>query len=135
MDIFEAVKLNALESVVNPDSEYYLRFMFRWYSKTFHTPLHTVPDLPLVEVLTAYYENMYENMKEEDLHDERLRSSMTPEEWAEKMKQEEMDDLAFLEALQSKKKVEDVKVREGKRELVMPKMEDGFALSFGDVPI
>ena len=56
MDIFEAVKLNALESVVNPDSEYYLRFMFRWYSKTFHTPLHMVPDLPLVEVLTAYYE-------------------------------------------------------------------------------
>ena len=74
-------------------------------------------------------------MKEEDLHDERLRSSMTPEEWAEKLKQEEMDDLAFLEALQSKKKVEDVKVKEGKKELVTPKMEDGFALSFGDVPI
>jgi hypothetical protein len=134
MDIFEAVKINALQSVVNPDSDYYLRFMFRWYSKTFHTPLHVVPDLPLIDVLTAYYENMYENMKEEDLYEEKLRSSMTPEEWADKLKQEEMDDLAFLEAFQSKKKVEDVRLREGKKELV-PNMEDGFALSFGDVPI
>jgi hypothetical protein len=93
-----------------------------------------VPDLPLIDVLTAYYENMYENMKEEDLYEEKLRSSMTPEEWADKLKQEEMDDLAFLEAFQSKKKVEDVRLREGKKELV-PNMEDGFALSFGDVPI
>ncbi len=134
MDIFEAVKINALSAVVKPDTDYQLRSIFRWYSKTFHTPLHTVQDIPLVEVLTAYFESSYEGMKEEELAEERLRTSMTPEEWAEKLKQEEMDDLSFLEALQSKKKVEDVKLKESKKELV-PDLDDGFALSFGDVPI
>jgi hypothetical protein len=134
MDIFEAVKINALQSVVNPDSDYQLRSMFRWYSKTFHTPLHVVPDLPLIDVLTAYFESSFENMKDDELAEEKLKSSMTPEEWAERLKQEEMEDLAFLEAFQSKKKVEDVRLKEGKKELIS-KQEEGFALSFGDVPI
>lgn len=134
MEIIEAVKINALNSVLNPDPEYQLRYMFRWYSKTFFTPLHMVPDLPLVEVLTAYFESSYENMKEDELAEEKLKNSMTPEEWAEKLKQEEMDDLAFLETMRTKQKLEDLKVKEAKKELVPPQ-DEGFALSFGDVPI
>lgn len=134
MEIIEAVKINALNSVLNPDPEYQLRSMFRWYSKTFFTPLHIVPDLPLVEVLTAYFESSYENMKEDELAEEKLKNSMTPEEWAEKLKQEEMDDLAFLETMKTKQRLEDLKVKEAKKELVSAQ-EDGFALSFEDVPI
>jgi hypothetical protein len=134
MDIVEAVKINALNSVINPDSEYQLRTMFRWYSKTFFTPLHMVPDLPLVDVLTAYFESNFEGMKEEELAEEKLKNSMTPEEWAERLKQEEIDDLAFLETLKTKQKLEDIKVKEAKKELI-PAEDEGFALSFGDVPI
>jgi hypothetical protein len=134
MDIYEAVKINALHSVIKPDEEYYMRFIFRWYSKTFHTPLHLVPDLPVIDVLTSYYEDMYEKMEEADLIQERIKSSMSAEEWAEKMKNEEMDDLAFMETIMSKKKVESIKAPMLKKE-ALPELDEGFALSFGDVPI
>lgn len=134
MDIYEAVKINALHSVLKPDEEYYMRFIFRWYSKTFHTPLHLVPDLPVIDVLTAYYEDMYEKMEEGDLAQERIKSSMSAEEWAEKLKNEEMDDLAFMETIMSKKKVESIKAPELRKE-PLPELDEGFALSFGDVPI
>jgi hypothetical protein len=135
MDIYEAVKINALNAVVNPDEEYYLRFIFRWYSKTFHTPLHLIPDLPVIDILTAYYEELYEKMEKDDLAHEKLKSSMTPEEWAEKLKNEEMDDLAFMETIMSKNKVDSVKVPEQKNIVPVPPMDEGFSLSFGDVPI
>lgn len=49
------------------DSDYELRQIFRWYSKTFSTPLHQVVELPLEDVLRAWYEEEFEGMKEEDL--------------------------------------------------------------------
>lgn len=64
--IVKAARLLALKAVLDPDEEYYVRRVFRWYSRNFHTPLHMVPDLPLEEVLEAYYENVYEEVVAED---------------------------------------------------------------------
>jgi hypothetical protein len=136
---YEAIKVSAIDSVVNKDDDYVLRYVFRWYSKTFHTPLHQVADIPVVDVLTAYYEELYEKMEVEELKEERMKSSMTPEEWAERLRQEEMEELAFMEAIQSEKRIgNDKKIREDapqKEDVPQEDLGDGFNMSFEDIPI
>lgn len=66
MDIFEAVRAQALRSVMKPDGEYVVRHVFRWYSRTFSTPLREVYDIPLEEVLMHYYESWFEDMNDQD---------------------------------------------------------------------
>jgi hypothetical protein len=57
----------ALANVVDPTSEYLFRHVCRWYSKTFHTPLHVViTEIPLSEVFLAYFEEGYEMMDEDE---------------------------------------------------------------------
>ena len=41
----------------SPSAEFSFRKLFRWYSKTFATPLHMVEKLPLYDILQAYYED------------------------------------------------------------------------------
>lgn len=141
---FDSVRLVAFNSVVNPDDEYALRHIFRWYSKTFHTPLHQVCDIPLIDVLLAYYEESFEKMEEQELREERLKMSMTPEEWAEKLRNEEMEELAFVEAIKSTKKMEEVTKPEQKAPIIPSQkpqvkqeevLDDGFSMSFEDIPI
>lgn len=135
MDMNQAVKLNALNSIKNPDDAYYTRFIFRWYSKTFHTPLHTVPDIPMVDILTAYYEEMYENMEEQDLATEMVRASMSPEEWAEKLKREEEEEMQFMDNFMANGGIEGVKLPNQKGKLAEVPQQDSFSLNFEDVPI
>lgn len=66
MDLFAALRLKALLAVTKPDEEADLRYIFRWYSKTFHTPLHQVAELDPADVLTAFYETTFEEMTEEE---------------------------------------------------------------------
>lgn len=82
MELLKALQLRALRHVVldTKDREYYLRHIFRWYSKTFHTPLHIVSTLPLVDVLTAYFEERFEDMDEDERHEELVRLTETDEE-------------------------------------------------------
>jgi hypothetical protein len=82
MDLIKAIQLRALSNVIldDDDAEYRLRFVFRWYSKAFATPLHQVPDLPLTDVLTAYFEERYESMTDEERETERARLVETNEE-------------------------------------------------------
>ena len=87
MDTFEAVRWVALRLVVDskkkdpkyPDPNFQLREIFRWYSQRFHTPLHTVEELPLEDVLTAYYETTFAEMEEEEL-ERYVRESLKTEE-------------------------------------------------------
>jgi len=66
MDFGKAIRLVALRNVIRQDGHYILRYIQRWYSKTFATPLDQVDDLPLEDVLMAYFESYYEEMKEEE---------------------------------------------------------------------
>lgn len=67
MDYYKHLKILALKSVVEPDEEYELRRIFRWYSKTFATPLHIVEEFSLEHVLTNYFESQFEEKKEEEI--------------------------------------------------------------------
>jgi len=66
VNYYEALRLRAMRSVLKPDSDYQIRNVLRWYSKTYHTPLHFVETLPLEAIFTAFYEEQYEKMSEED---------------------------------------------------------------------
>lgn len=63
-----------------PSAAYSIRQIFRWYSKTFHTPLHQVADIPLYDVIQAYYESSFESMEEEDFKKEIHELAMSKEE-------------------------------------------------------
>lgn len=104
----DAIRARALRSILQPDYEYNLRHIFRWYSRSFATPLHHVPNLPLEDVLQAFFEERYETMEAQN-QDPLIREElddlvMTPTERAEKEKlvqqYEEADDewLAQIEA-------------------------------------
>jgi hypothetical protein len=80
MDIVQVMRLRALKAVLYPDSEYFLRKIIRWYSKTFSTPIEKVEEIPVEEILQAFYEERYEAMSEEQLEEERETLIKDPEE-------------------------------------------------------
>lgn len=80
MDVWESLQQVAMQAAVAPDDDAWLRRIFRQYSKSFSTPLHLVSELPIEDVLLAVFEDMFENMDEED-RDERIAWLLkTPEE-------------------------------------------------------
>ena len=79
MNHYDALKLLALRAVMKPDGDAHFRSICRWYSVTFHTPLHMVEELPEDDVLTAYYEKTYEDLEDAE-KDELLRALLESDE-------------------------------------------------------
>jgi hypothetical protein len=75
-DLIEAARIKA----IRPDDESFIRTVYRWYSKEFSTPLHTLDDLPLDEILLHYFESAYLQLKPEERHDLAVKIIETPEE-------------------------------------------------------
>lgn len=112
LDLLRVVRLCAWGAVHHNEDDYYLRHIFRWYSREFHTPLHLVEDLPLVDVLTHFYECQYEELKDEErlqqlYEEEALRLRETKAESAARAVREaeqEVEDMAFLKEAQEEAK-------------------------------
>lgn len=117
MNYYMALRLRAMRAVTAPDEDAHLRRIFRWYSQTFHTPLHQVEELPIVEVLQAFYEEKYEGMEEEDREKELLELLETEEERAVRLKDQDeqradiFDFAKFTEA-EVKRKEEQKKMKD-----------------------
>lgn len=79
MNLIETHQLLALKAVELGDESYSLRTVFRWYSKTFHVPLPDVIDIPLEDVLQAYFESRYEEL-EPDAREKIIRELVMSEE-------------------------------------------------------
>lgn len=94
MDYIISLKAKALLAIMDPDNEAAFRKIFREYSREFHTPLHEVADLPLEDVLTAYFESKFEDMDPSLLHNELVAITTSEEEQAEI----DQDDDAFFKA-------------------------------------
>jgi hypothetical protein len=105
---FLLLRLEAMRSVLSQDGEYSLRYVRRWYSREFSTPLHLVgtPDgvVPLDDVLQAFYEDRYSSLGREpnrrDVEVEDL--TMTPEEERALLARrdvEEAEGFAFAQAV------------------------------------
>lgn len=120
MDSTDALQVVSLLAVIRQDSDYLLRKIYRWYSKTFFTPLHEVEDLPLEDVLTAYFEEAYEMMPEKKrLHLARLLTETSEEKAArvaaEKAKEHAQSDDAFLDKMRLEQEKEAKALAEKKR--------------------
>lgn len=122
----QAVRLIALRDVVlADDARYHLRRKMRWYAMTFHTPLHVVETLPVLDVLRHYYEAQYEALEErshspdsreaapaiEALAEERRRLCMSPEEVEAARLEEERDDQATQDLLRREQAKADAEAR------------------------
>jgi hypothetical protein len=75
MDL-KILKEIALANVSDPSYEYYYRYVCRWFSKTFHTPLREVYDMPMDQVFLAYFEEGYEKIAESDEGEDILLTDM-----------------------------------------------------------
>lgn len=131
--VFGAVRLCALQNVLNPDTAYRLRQILRWYSKTFHTPLPEVEELPLEYVLEHYYESTYEEMDEDARDDERKELLMTDEQRSTLERQEisdadEADEFARIvkEEEAAKANLTDVNLKKDDNPLIpLPPLQKG----------
>lgn len=104
MDIFQAIKAKALRSVLKPDLDYVIRHIYRWYSKTFFTPLEEAYDLPLEEILLHYYECHFESMDHEgqiEAIGEVLESEQDRREQARRDDAQIVDDIEFAKVAAS----------------------------------
>ena len=120
--LWQSIQLRALANAIldpkdNPDVEaHFLRNVFRWYSKEFHTPLHTVIELPLVDIMLHYYESQYENMEEPQLEAERVRLTETEKdrEARERAEKEDSEEVAALIEEIAQQERDRIAKREGK---------------------
>jgi hypothetical protein len=109
MDTLEAIQLEAMRAVLEEDPEYLLRRIFRWYSTTYHTPLHQVEELPIEYVLQHFFEVNIEAMpkaqrkklaltlaesKEEKLAREKAESGLSDDAFLRKIKRKEKKAIA-----------------------------------------
>lgn len=115
LGLVKAARLLALKAVLFPDENYYLRRVFRWYSRTYHTPLHIVPDLPLEDILEAYYEHVYEEVVAEDEPgkiEQAIRELIeTEEERIKREMEEESQDIVTEDFLRKVMAEEEIKRR------------------------
>lgn len=97
MDRYEALRLIALGGAYKPDSESNVRYVMRWYSKTFYTPLHEVYELPLDDIWLAFYEERYQALEREDLEAEVAKTLESPEARAEREMADETEKASTME--------------------------------------
>lgn len=120
MDQITATRISALHSVEHPDRDYLIRKILRWYSKTFHTPLADVEELPLDDIMQAYYENRVEEMSPEERAEERALLLKTEEQRISEIMAEEAEEAELFEmgrlmaADEAKKKATKVKAKDQK---------------------
>lgn len=80
-----------------PSYEFSRRSIFRWYSKTFNTPLHVVNTLPIFDVFQAYYEDHYCDLVDSgdpmSIQRELADLSKTDEELIEERRKQDREDM------------------------------------------
>ncbi len=117
MALADDLQVLAFREVLAETNEYRLRFLYRWYSKTFATPLHRVSSIPLTDVLEAFWEERYEKMEPEELETERGRLLETDAERLARLIKEDRDKVeleSFVEEVKATaavtQKIPDLKV-------------------------
>ena len=143
----EQVRAIALRNIMEPDWDGVLRTIYRFYSKTFSTPLHQVPDLPLYDVLLAYFEEQYEGMEGPARHEEILKLVEGVEAYSKRLEAEEADEEAYLEQVVERQRMEAERQLEEQRQMVeqveaiksslggMADALEGFTIDFSRMPM
>ncbi len=127
-------RILALAAVLTPESdpEYFLRRVFRWYSREFHTPLHEVERLPIDDVFQHYYECRWEDDLEklETPQGELVRRDIdellleedeaTALEEAKAAEEAELDEIIHIKNEQEAKKAQKRAAKQAKKDAPVP---------------
>lgn len=89
MDLYRAIRLLAMRSVIRPSQADLVDRIYRWYSRTYFTPLEAAYEIPQEEVLRIYFEDRYLEMKELELEQEKAELLETEEDRQARILQEE----------------------------------------------
>lgn len=135
LEYYKALQVLALREVIKkePSPAYRMRQIFRWYSETFHTPLHLVEELPLFDIMRHYYEANYEKLKEDPvgLQEELIELSQNDEEAAAakaKKDKEDFENWTFeRDAEQEAKYQQAAKVKIMAAQAAKPKQQPVFS--------
>lgn len=102
INYLDGVRTRALAAIMDPTHEDSLMGVFEWYSKEFHTPLHIVQnELPLDDVLSAYFRSVYKVMPPEERHNLAIWLLETPEERAARFSEDKKNDDDFIRQAQA----------------------------------
>jgi hypothetical protein len=93
----DGIRIRALAGVMDPDEEYTLRDIYRWYSREFSTKLHEVEGLPLEYVLLNWFEVQYQELDEDEQLALARELVETPEERKAREETDKQSDEAFLQ--------------------------------------
>ena len=121
MNPYEAIKLLALRSVLKPDPDYFVRKICRWFSTTYHTPISQVYDMPIEEVLQAYFEAKYDAMDPDDLQAELATTVETEDQRRERLLAEDFDKMTEYELFQMSEKANKKKPQHKLSDIAVPK--------------
>jgi hypothetical protein len=137
ISVYDAALYKAFLAAIKPDGDARYRSICRWYSKTFHTPLHEVYDLAPEEVLEAHYEEILEEMPPE-AREQRLSELLEDPEVKQQKKRfadkDAADEEEFLNMVRAKaaveaakhavKKAQEQPVRPAAKETQLPELEE-----------
>ena len=128
----ETARTLALRDVLIPNEEYLISKIFRWYSKTFSTPLADVYDLPLEDVLRVYFEDRNEGMEPEELEMERKIVLESDDQRSRRLAGEDAEDAEIADILKLEREEIKEPVVEKPRE--MPKLDLDPNVREADLP-
>ena len=122
--LFEEYRVQALINTINPSVEHLAMRMRRWYSKTHHTPLAQVYNIPDEEVFQAFFDERAENFEPKEIEEEKV-SLLNVDGPKEEIKKEDVEDeLFFQKALKEMDKKETPviipDIKETKPPIVLP---------------
>lgn len=96
MNFIHAIAADSLRSVMEDNHQHFIRKVLRWYSRTFHTPLHQAEELPLEYVLRAWFETYFEDLGEDERVEKARFLIESPEERLAREQEAEADEDSFL---------------------------------------
>jgi hypothetical protein len=134
---FKALKTIALANVLAGDGagdDYQERRVVRWYSRTFHTPVAAVEQIPLEDVLLAYYECGYEDMDPDEREKARVRLLESEEERRRRVDEEECQAMSDLEFERQTREAARAQAASGRKTELKPALEERAALPEVDIP-
>lgn len=111
MDLYRAIRLLAMRATIKPSEHELMDRIYRWYSRTYFTPLTQAYDLPQEDILKIYFEDKYSEMNESELAQEKLELLETEEQKQQRIEKEEQqayeaDEFARMVAEEEKTKAE-----------------------------
>lgn len=92
--VYKCLENICISNYLDTSNDYLFNKVCREYSKVFHTPLHIVHTLPLIDVMKAFLEERLDSMSYNEVYDLFLKNNMP-----EVLEEEEASDEEFAKQM------------------------------------